>query len=424
AVAVGGGKARAATGAGSARAESAPRAARYEISVQAVYDASGNPSLTANFSGPIHPRWSICTPADPSVCRPAPGSRAIGGASAALQVGATPVGTVFEATARYRGRAYEARTAPWQGTVRATGASQLSGSARYGARVTPDGASWVGGWQAVPSIGAEPGLARRGANFDYLSVEACRTQDARRCVTIASPYASPGARGGQAPPIGAWFTGWYLFAIDQRFTADEAFALPGYGSPAAVPPVKLDAVAVRSAPLGPVAGPQAPWVSFLRHALVRDGRVLVAWVRCSVRCTVSVSASDRMSGSSGRTTFTGTKLVGVARRVLGGRLTVSLQVGDGPMLSGHSRMRTPAPGPVPYTLYTHCGINWALIDGTYWRAAKPLSDGQGNPPPGWGNPTQRGTLTLIAPGMAQFQSPAGSVTFKRTPRTRPPFLCS
>lgn len=254
-----------------ARHRQRPGRAGYAISVQAVYDASGNPALTANFSGPVHPRWSICAPADPSVCRPAPGSRAIGSASAALQAGTTPVGTVFEASVRYRGRLYVARTAPWRGTVRATVAPQLSGNARYGARVTPHRASWTGGWRAVPLLGAGPGVVRRGANFDYLSVEACRTQDARRCVTVASPYTSSRAHGGRTPPIENRFTGWYLFAIDQRFTADEAFALPGYRSPADVPPVKLDAVAVRSAPLGPVIGPPSPRVSFLRRARARDG---------------------------------------------------------------------------------------------------------------------------------------------------------
>jgi hypothetical protein len=49
----------------------------------------------------------------------------------------------------------------------------------------------------------------------------------------------------------------------------------------------------------------------------------------------------------------------------------------------------------PYQLYTHCGIAWARIDGTFWRATKPASDGAGNPPRGWGNPFQNGTLTLM-----------------------------
>jgi hypothetical protein len=77
----------------------------------------------------------------------------------------------------------------------------------------------------------------------------------------------------------------------------------------------------------------------------------------------------------------------------------------------------------PYRLMTHCGIAWTNIAGTFWRAEHPLSDGHGNPPPGWGNPFQDGTLTLNGT-TARFSSRAGTVMFQRTHRTRPPFLCS
>ncbi|MGH2870861.1 MAG: hypothetical protein ACRDL5_00150 [Solirubrobacteraceae bacterium] len=236
---------------GAATRTAATARAALDLSIQAVYDGAGNPSLIANFSGPRQPRWSVCAPPDTSLCRPAPGSHGLGSASAALQAGSTPAGTVFEASARYRGRTYVARTAPWLGPVHAATAPQLSGTASYGAEVTPHAATWVGGWQAVPSTLPGAGTVKRGANSDELSVEACRTPDARRCMTVASPYASR----ARTPRIGAWFTGWYLFAIDQRFTADEAYARPAYGSAAVVAPVTLDATAVRSAPLGPVIGP-------------------------------------------------------------------------------------------------------------------------------------------------------------------------
>jgi hypothetical protein len=78
----------------------------------------------------------------------------------------------------------------------------------------------------------------------------------------------------------------------------------------------------------------------------------------------------------------------------------------------------------PYTLLTHCGIEWAKIDGTFWRATRPLSDGNGNPPSGWGNPTQKGKLSFTNRTTAEFDSPAGKVTFKRTGRTQPPSLCA
>ena len=56
----------------------------------------------------------------------------------------------------------------------------------------------------------------------------------------------------------------------------------------------------------------------------------------------------------------------------------------------------------PYQLYTHCGIEWAKINGTFWRAKQPLSDGSGNPPDGWANPYQEGRLALIGPTTARF----------------------
>jgi hypothetical protein len=78
----------------------------------------------------------------------------------------------------------------------------------------------------------------------------------------------------------------------------------------------------------------------------------------------------------------------------------------------------------PYRLYTHCGIEWTNIDGSFWQADHPLSDGSGNPPAGWGNPFQQGTLRLVNGTTAIFKSSEGSVTFHRTARTSPPFLCS
>lgn len=94
----------------------------------------------------------------------------------------------------------------------------------------------------------------------------------------------------------------------------------------------------------------------------------------------------------------------------------------------HKRARrqttTPADAGRPYQLYTHCGIQWAKIDGTFWRAKHPLSDGSGNPPVGWGNPFQHGTLVFMSPAAARFDSPAGSVTFERTSRRQPPLICS
>src|ERR1017187_2403222 len=63
--------------------------------------------------------------------------------------------------------------------------------------------------------------------------------------------------------------------------------------------------------------------------------------------------------------------------------------------------------PVPYSLYTHCGIGYARIDGHWYRASPPQSDGSGNPPSGWANPYQRGTIQVISRVEAKFRDTAG-----------------
>ncbi|MEU3690570.1 hypothetical protein [Streptomyces narbonensis] len=70
----------------------------------------------------------------------------------------------------------------------------------------------------------------------------------------------------------------------------------------------------------------------------------------------------------------------------------------------------------PFELYTHCGIDEARIGSTYFEAVTPLSDGSGNPPEGWGNPTQRGTMTLKSTTEAVFTDDAGhEVKFRARP---------
>jgi hypothetical protein len=82
--------------------------------------------------------------------------------------------------------------------------------------------------------------------------------------------------------------------------------------------------------------------------------------------------------------------------------------------------RTTAPKPVPYDLYTHCGIDYAQVGNRYYVATPPLSDGSGNPPPGWGNPYQPGTMTVISPTQAVFTDKAGHrVVFTLVPSGGP-----
>lgn len=71
-----------------------------------------------------------------------------------------------------------------------------------------------------------------------------------------------------------------------------------------------------------------------------------------------------------------------------------------------------------FTLLTHCGITETWFAGRGWKAVPPLSDGQGNPPPGWDNPTQTGTMMLESADRAVFRDTAGhTVVFRPGPPT-------
>jgi len=81
------------------------------------------------------------------------------------------------------------------------------------------------------------------------------------------------------------------------------------------------------------------------------------------------------------------------------------------LLSGCGKSATRAPTPTgsssAYMLYTHCGIWEANIDGRWFAAVEPLSDGQGNPPKGWGNPYQAGTISFVSDTEADFTDSVG-----------------
>lgn len=57
-----------------------------------------------------------------------------------------------------------------------------------------------------------------------------------------------------------------------------------------------------------------------------------------------------------------------------------------------------------FTVYTHCGLDTATIDGETW-----LFDGEpdANPPPGFGNPMDTGTIVLLDEDHAVYTSSAG-----------------
>jgi hypothetical protein len=64
---------------------------------------------------------------------------------------------------------------------------------------------------------------------------------------------------------------------------------------------------------------------------------------------------------------------------------------------------------VPYSvsLYTHCGLRHVEFDGFNWAISGVLSDGSGNPPNTFGNPTDHGTVRLVTRVTALYRSELG-----------------
>lgn len=77
-----------------------------------------------------------------------------------------------------------------------------------------------------------------------------------------------------------------------------------------------------------------------------------------------------------------------------------------------------------YVLLAHCGVHWARIDGVWWETQL-LDDGNANPPDGWGNPWDAGTLVMLDENIAEYiGGPGITVTFERTEFVQPPFVCA
>lgn len=61
-----------------------------------------------------------------------------------------------------------------------------------------------------------------------------------------------------------------------------------------------------------------------------------------------------------------------------------------------------------FTLYTHCGIDELQFeDQWYERVGGVLDDGSGNPPAGWDNPEQDGTIARFDESTLIFTDRAG-----------------
>jgi hypothetical protein len=82
----------------------------------------------------------------------------------------------------------------------------------------------------------------------------------------------------------------------------------------------------------------------------------------------------------------------------------------------------PSPGEVRLSLSTHCGVRDAEVGGVYWAADPPL--GNGNEPPGWGDPETQGRWRQTGETTAVFLADSGvSAAFVRAERPDPYPAC-
>jgi len=81
-----------------------------------------------------------------------------------------------------------------------------------------------------------------------------------------------------------------------------------------------------------------------------------------------------------------------------------------------------------FRLYTHCGLNNPTgpdFDGSFWESAGAADDGSGNPPPGFGNPIDNGTMRLLSANLAEYRSSQGvTVRFSRHSGSKVASPCS
>ena len=63
----------------------------------------------------------------------------------------------------------------------------------------------------------------------------------------------------------------------------------------------------------------------------------------------------------------------------------------------------------PLTLYTHCGVWSAEVDGRLWLADPPLHDGSHNPLPGWDANDTQGIWRELGGDEAGFRADSGEI---------------
>jgi hypothetical protein len=95
--------------------------------------------------------------------------------------------------------------------------------------------------------------------------------------------------------------------------------------------------------------------------------------------------------------------------------------------SGGTVTSAPSVRPVEsirFSVYSHCGIESARIDGHWWHADPPLyNDERTGPPEGWDNPYQEGRLTVESAERAVFEALGQQIVFVPAPDNQPVRIC-
>jgi hypothetical protein len=80
---------------------------------------------------------------------------------------------------------------------------------------------------------------------------------------------------------------------------------------------------------------------------------------------------------------------------------------------------------VEFFMYTHCGVESLRLDGRWWQAVEPVYgvDGPGSPPEGWGDPYEKGELTLHSDQHVTFETEDTQIAFVPAPDNRPRRTC-
>jgi hypothetical protein len=307
-----------------------------QFQIAGFLDAVGNPEPAVfGHSGGVGPiEWSMCAPSA-AKCTP------LATANGIADPGPQLAGTVFKVTSSLGARRYSADLR-WHGALHVASPPTLAATPHVGAIMRVSAGHWTGGW---------------GTEREDLGIEACRTVRGSDCVMLAGAALAcsatgcgelGGAVGEPTAPnyarVGNWYTGWYLFALDARFGNPTSLII-GYASPAAIKPWPISATVIRSRPYGPVTGPPAPRVLILRRARVLGRRLVVAIIHCAASCRATTALQTMHPNRKNRIGWTmteqfkGIRTVGVRGALPAGRAAVSVQVGNGPYVKGHTLIR-------------------------------------------------------------------------------------